>query len=66
MKTFYKDWYGTYSIELHRNLTATLKCRNDSNGHLDLNKTYKSELGAKRALSRYCDGMPEVQSKEQL
>lgn len=58
MKTVYKDSCGSYSITTHKDGTATLRCRNGSNYNLDVNKVYKSEQGAKRALSRYCDGMP--------
>lgn len=58
MKIFYKDFYGTYSITQRRDGTATLRCRNASNCNLDVCKKYKTIQGAKRALSRYCDGMP--------
>lgn len=59
MKTIYKDYCGSYSIEVHRDGSATLRCRNNGNYNLDYNRDYKNEAGAKRALSRYCDGMPE-------
>lgn len=58
MKIIYKDFYGTYSITQRRDGTATLRCRNATNGNLDVFKKYKTVQGAKRALSRYCDGMP--------
>ncbi len=61
MKTFYKDYCGSYSITEHDDGTATLKCRNNANNNLDVNKKYKSVMCAKRALSRYCDGMPTKQ-----
>lgn len=60
MKLVYKDSCGLYSITTHRDGSATLQCRNSSNGHLDWNKKYKNTDGAKRALSRYCDGMPQL------
>lgn len=60
-KIIYKDYCGSYSITEHRDGTATLKCRNNVNHHLDVNKKYNSVDGAKRALSRYCDGMPSEQ-----
>lgn len=58
MKIIYKDYCGSYSITEHRNGTATLRCRNNANNHLDVNKVYVSVRGAKVALSRYCGGMP--------
>lgn len=57
-KIIYKDYCGSYSITEHRDGTATLRCRNCANHNLDVNKTYTTVDGAKRALSRYCDGMP--------
>ena len=65
MKTYYKDRYGTYSIEEHYDGTATLRCRNSSNGNLDVETTYKSVKGAKIALARYCGGMPAENGKEE-
>ena len=56
-KTFYKDSCGTYSVETHRNGSATLRCCNPY-GKLCLRKDYRSGDSAKRALSRYCGGMP--------
>lgn len=56
MKKYYKDCLGSYSIETHTDGTATLRCFNGGN---KVKKDYKSEQAAKRALSRYCDGMPE-------
>lgn len=64
MKLIYKDCCGSYSITPHKDGTATLRCRNNANGHLDVNKDYQSVDGAKRALSRYCDGMPQQIKKE--
>lgn len=61
MKIFYKDGCGTYSIEGHKDGTATLRCRNSSNYKLDVKKDYKTVQGAKIALSRYCGGMPSTQ-----
>lgn len=65
MKTYYKDSCGTYSIDEHYDGTATLRCRNAANGHLDVNKTYKSVKGAKIALGRYCGGMPAENGREE-
>lgn len=65
MKTYYKDGCGTYSIEEHRDGTATLRCRNSSNYNLDVNKIYKTVKGAKIALARYCGGMPSENGKEE-
>lgn len=61
-KLIYRDSCGSYSITAHKDGTATLRCRNSANYNLDVNKRYKSVLCAKRALSRYCDGMPELVS----
>ena len=58
MKIVYKDGCGSYSITTQKDGTAILRCRNSSNSNLDYKKTYKSEVSAKRALSRYCGGMP--------
>lgn len=58
-KTIYKDGCGSYSITEHSDGTATLRCRNNVNNHLDVNKDYKSVRGAKTALARYCGGMPK-------
>ena len=58
MKTVYKDYCGSYSITEHRDGTATLRCRNSANNHLDVNKRYKTVRGAQSALGRYCGGMP--------
>lgn len=58
MTTYYYDYCGTYSIKVHRDGSATLRCRNAVAGTLDLNQKYKSEKGAKIALARYCGGMP--------
>lgn len=53
----YKSFYGsTYSITEHKNGKATLRCF--ENGHKE-RKEYNSLAGAKRALSRRCDGMPD-------
>jgi len=60
MKTIYKDSCGSYSITEHADGSATLRCRNSANNHLDVNKKYKNIAGARRALSRYCDGMPST------
>lgn len=57
MKTYYKDFCGTYSIAEHRDGTATLRCHNG--GKLQVNKTYKSIQGARIALSKWCGGMPD-------
>ena len=54
----YCDYFGTYRIIKHRNGTFTLVCR-DRYGFLRYKRNYKTELGAKRALSRYCGGMPD-------
>lgn len=59
MKLVYKDYCGSYSITTHRNGTATLRCRNNANGKLDVNKNYNTVKSAKSALSRYCGGMPQ-------
>lgn len=61
MKTYYKDFCGTYSITEHRDGTATLKCYAYpfyGGKVLGLCKTYKSEKGARIALGRYCCGLP--------
>lgn len=58
MKKVYKDSCGSYSITTRNDGSAILRCRNNSNNHLDVNKQYKSTVGAIRALSRYCGGMP--------
>ena len=54
----YRDYFGTYCIIKHRNNTFTLVCR-DRYGFLTHKQTCKTELGAKRALSSFCGGMPE-------
>lgn len=54
----YRDYYGTYRIIKHRNGTFSLIFR-DRYGFLTFKNTYKTELGAKRALSSFCGGMPE-------
>ncbi len=59
MKAIYKDYCGSYSITEHRDGTATLRCRNSVNNHLDVNKRYNSVKGAQIALSIYCGGMPD-------
>ena len=59
MTTVYKDGCGSYSITEHKDGTATLRCRNNANYNLDVNKKFATVRGAKAALSRYCDGMPE-------
>ena len=61
-KKEYTDRFGLYTIQGDRNGSYTLFCYNKSNGHLDYKRTYKTEDGAKRALSRYCDGMPKLTS----
>ena len=58
MKIYYKDSCGTYSINIHHDGTATLRCHNG--GKIQVNKKYKSEKGAKIALSKRCGGMPIV------
>lgn len=60
MKLIYKDYCGSYSITKCADGSAVLRCRNSANGHLDLNKRYSTINGAKRALSRYCGGMPKL------
>lgn len=55
---YYRDYFGTYRIIKHRNGTFTLVCR-DRYGFLTHKETHKTELGAKRALSKFCGGMPE-------
>ncbi len=65
MKIYYKDSCGTYSIEEHYGGTATLRCRNNSNGNLDVEKTYNSAKGARTALARYCGGMPAENGREE-
>lgn len=54
----YRDYFGTYRIIKHRNNTFSLVCR-DRYGFLTHKETHKTELGAKRALSKFCGGMPE-------
>lgn len=57
MKTIYKDSCGSYSITVNYDGTAILKCSNVY-GKRWYNKEYKTENGAKIALSRLCGGMP--------
>ena len=57
MKTVYKDSCGNYSITIQSDGTAVLKCSN-AYGKRWYNKEYKTESGAKIALSRLCGGMP--------
>ena len=57
MKVCYKDECGTYSITVHNDKTATV--RHNYNGKILFRKDYVSYESAKRALSRYCGGMPE-------
>lgn len=59
MLKIYVDSCGTYSIKIHRDGTASLVCRNNSNNRIDHIKRYKNETGAKIALARYCGGMPK-------
>lgn len=54
----YRDYFGTYRIIKHRNGTFSLVCR-DRYGFLTHKKAHKSENAAKRALSKFCGGMPE-------
>lgn len=58
MKIYYKDECGTYSITVHRDKTATVK--HSGKGKKLFNKDYLNLESAKRALSRYCGGMPSV------
>ena len=51
---YFRDFVGKYTITTHRNGTATVR-------HIGykFKKTYKTEHGARVALAKYCDGMPE-------
>lgn len=62
MKLYFKDLYSTYSIQKHRDGTATVKGRN-CYGQLMLNRRCKSVLGAKQVMSRFNGGMPELVKK---
>lgn len=55
-KTKYTDSLGVYIITVYNDGTARLRCFYA--GKWRENKVYKSEKGAKRALSRICGGMP--------
>lgn len=57
MKILYKDECGTYSITVHTDKTATV--RHNYKGAILFKKEYVGLDGAKRALSRYCGGMPK-------
>lgn len=59
----YCDYAGTYRIIKHRDETATLVCR-DRYGRLTNKKTYKNEHGAKRALSKFCGGLRDLEKIE--
>lgn len=62
MKKIYTDGWGFYSIAVHRDGTATLKCTSVTFFGMRkvwLNKKYKSLRRAKIALARYCGGMPD-------
>ncbi len=50
----FRDFVGRYTITTHRNGTATVR-------HIGykFKKTYKTYNGARIALAKYCDGMPE-------
>lgn len=52
---YYRDGLGTYSITEHKDGSATLRMSNNGNR---LKKDYKTVASAKRALSRFCGGMP--------
>ena len=53
----YKDGCGTYTITWHYDNTATVQ--HIYRGETIFKKSYLNVENAKRALSRYCGGMPK-------